>query len=78
MATKKTTAREAYQQRQKNIARLLKRINAELEAHARRAAGEPADWGYTGDLGFVQEKLVEITGFLTNNDTPDLEEVLGK
>ena len=78
MATKKTTARELYHQRRREIAGLLKWLNAELDKHDQAAANEPQDYGYAGNLGHVQEKLVEIVAFLSNQESTEIEARLTK
>lgn len=59
-ANMESTAVGAYQARQANISILLAALNDKLALHSQRAANQPTDWGYAGDLGSVQERLERI------------------
>lgn len=54
-----TTAAAQYEQRRRDLAILLDCIEMELDAHARRAAEDAANWGYAGDLGYITERVRE-------------------
>jgi hypothetical protein len=53
----KQTAAERYADHQQDIGVLLDLVAEELRVHAERAAEDPKDWGYAGDLGRVRETL---------------------
>lgn len=58
------TAAEDYQRRRELIDKLLAELSGKLENHAQRAAADPKNWGYPGDLGHILEKLRAINDFL--------------
>ncbi len=72
------TAAQTYAQRRGEIARLLDVIQMELDAHAQRAAANPANWGFAGDLGKVRSDLIETLAFITNGrmERADIEKFL--
>ena len=59
-----TTAADAYQQRRQAVDALLEELRGKLDAHAQRAAADPANWGYAGDLGHVEEVLRDLAAFM--------------
>jgi hypothetical protein len=77
MATKQT-ARELYDERRQDIARVMDWIELELDKHKTNAKANPKDWGYAGDLGHVREKLIETLAFLSNNEPQEIEDLLGE
>ena len=56
----KQTAAERYADHQKDIAALLAAIEQELAVHAEKAAEDPKDWGWPGDLSRVRESMKGI------------------
>jgi hypothetical protein len=74
----KQTARDLYDERREDIARVLDWIELELEKHRINAKANPADWGYAGDLGHVREKLIETLAFLSNNELQEIEDLLSE
>ena len=56
----KQTAAERYAENQKDIAVLTDLIGEELRVHAERAAEDPTDWGWPGELGRVRENMKGI------------------
>lgn len=58
------TAAENYHRHRESIAILLDELRQKLEDHGQRAAADPKNWGYPGDLGHIVEKLREINDFL--------------
>ena len=72
----KQTASDLYTQRREDIARLIDWLDLELGKHQTKAEAEPQDWGYAGDLGNVQAKLVRTVAFLTNQEPEDIENLL--
>jgi len=77
MATKQT-ARELYDERREDIARVLDWIELELDKHQAKAEAEPRDWGYAGDLGNVRAKLIRTVAFLANQEPEDIENLLSE
>ena len=61
------TAAQTYTQRREEIARLLDVIQMELDAHGERAAADPANWGFAGDLGKVRSDLIAMVELITNH-----------
>ena len=57
-------AQAAYSAHQSNIETLIKALRHELTLHEKRAAQQPKNWGFAGDLGGVQGRLEEIVGML--------------
>lgn len=53
-------AQSQYKAHQANIRSLIQRLEAQLAEHATRASARPADWGYAGDLGYIETKLQEL------------------
>jgi len=78
MTGTKQTACELYDERRQDIARLLKRIEGELDVHKAGAKTHPTDWSYPGALGHVREKLVETLAFLSDSEPQDIENLLTK
>ena len=71
-----TNARDAYQARQIDIARLIDVLQMELDKHAEQAKADPKNWGRTGDLGKVRSDLIDLVGFLSNMDPENVEAFL--
>ena len=59
-----TTAAITYTTRQANAKALIARLTAALETHSGRAADEPNNWGFAGDLGAVETTLAELVASL--------------
>jgi hypothetical protein len=77
MATKtKKTAAQTYEERAQDIGALLGWLQDELEVHEEKAKADPKNWARVGDLGHVQQKLVEILAFLSSNDDKAIAEAL--
>ncbi len=74
------TAAQTYAQRREEIARLLDVIHMELDAHSERAAANPTNWGFAGDLSKVRSDLIDTLAFLTNGRmaAADIEKFLGE
>lgn len=62
--TKPNTAEENYQQRRETVDALLGELRGKLDVHAKRAAADPKNWGYAGDLGHVEEVLRDLAAFM--------------
>lgn len=70
------TAAAAYARSAGDIARLLDVLRMELEAHAARAAEQPRNWGFAGDLGKVRSDLIELVGAMSGKNRHDIERFL--
>lgn len=61
-----TTAQTEYQARQARIQALMQQLQTALASHSTKAAGQPLDWGYAGDLGHAESRLLELVEFFRN------------
>ena len=61
----------AYNARHAETADLLKRIANQLATHAKEQAAEPRNWGFTGDLGHVNEELAQVLASLGDRSAVD-------
>lgn len=61
-----TAAQAEYQARQERIQTLMQQLEISLEDHRNKAAGQPQNWGYPGDLGRVESGLQELVEFFQN------------
>jgi hypothetical protein len=67
MKTTKPARQEAqteYERQQKEIRKLLKKLEAGLEKHDSKVGQAGHHWGHVGDLGFVIEKLTRVSDFV--------------
>ena len=62
------TTSQAYAEHQANIAAQLEAFERMLERHEKQRAEHPTDWGYCGDLGYVEERLGEALAHLGGCD----------
>ncbi len=69
--TSKQTAAACYAERYAECQDLLKRIASRLEQHKEDQAKAPADWGYPGDLGRVNEELAYVLASLGDRSAVD-------
>lgn len=60
----KQTAHGQYQDAQKDAKARLTAIRNALAAHKKVEANDPKNWGFAGDLSYVNGKLDEILDFL--------------
>ena len=77
MATKQT-ARELYDERRQDIARVMDWMELELDKHRINAKAQPKDWGYPGALGHVRARLIETLAFLSNSEPQEIEDLLSE
>lgn len=55
--SRKHTAAEAYATTNAEIDSMIDRLQAARAAHAQRAAQQPGNWGFAGDLDGLRESL---------------------
>jgi hypothetical protein len=72
--TKRQTAAEAYEANHRDIMMLIDLLEAELGHHAERAAAEPRNWGFAGDLGSVRRRIIEVLAALTGQSEASIED----
>jgi len=53
-----------YQKRRKSINALIKSVQNGLINHEERASSDPQNYGFVGELGHIEEVLVELKRFL--------------
>lgn len=56
----KKDANKTYQERYKEIQKHIKDLLSGLKKHSSKQAKNPADWGYAGDLGYINDDLLKI------------------
>ena len=69
--TTKQTAAACYAERFNECQDLLKRIAQQLARHQKEQAAEPADWGFPGDLGHINEELAYVLASLGDRSAVD-------
>lgn len=60
------TARSEYEARQARIQSKVQQLQARLAQHSTKAATQPQNWGYAGDMGHVEARLQELLDFIGN------------
>ncbi|MDP3652406.1 MAG: hypothetical protein Q8R67_12060 [Rhodoferax sp.] len=58
-----TPAQRDYVARQVRAKALLASISVALDAHATKAACQPDNWAFAGDLGAAEDRLQELLEF---------------
>jgi hypothetical protein len=76
--TPETNARDAYQARQHDIARLMDVLQMELDKHAKESQADPRNWGFAGSLGKVRSDLIDLVAFLSGMEREAVEEFLAE
>jgi len=74
----KNDARETYQAKANDIARLIDVLQMELDKHAEAAKAEPRCWGKVGDLGKVRSDLIDLVAFMSSVDRENIEAFLAE
>ena len=59
--TNLNSAQEAFEQNRQTIDEQIARIKEQLETFSDAFSQTPKNWGYPGSLGYVMEKLNEIS-----------------
>jgi hypothetical protein len=67
---------QVYARRAADIARLNDVLQMELEAHGQRAAADPGNWGFAGDLATVRDGLIGLVGMLSKSTRDEIERFL--
>ena len=71
-------ARDAYQTKANDIARLIDVLQMELDKHADAAKADAKNWAKVGDLGKVRNDLIEMVGFMSGMDRQAIENFLAE
>ena len=74
----RTNARDAYQTRANDIARLIDVLQMELDKHATAAKADAKCWGKVGDLGKVRSDLIDLVSFMSGMDREAIEGFLAE
>ena len=74
----KKDARETYQAKANDIARLIDVLQMELDKHAEAARADQRCWGKVGDLGKVRSDLIDLVAFMSNVDRENIEAFLAE
>lgn len=59
------TAHEVYSERLQAVQERLKSLEAKVLAHSNREAANERDWGFSGDMGHLEQLLEEAEEFLS-------------
>jgi hypothetical protein len=59
-----STAKDIYQTRYAEIEKLVENLNKNLKKHSEDFKAEPENWGFSGDLGHIQEVLNSLGDFV--------------
>lgn len=62
------TADASYQTRLSQCKELIQKLSQSLDAHAQKQQGNPASWGFAGDLAHIATQLEEILEFVNSGD----------
>ena len=74
----KNDARETYQAKANDIARLIDVLQMELDKHAEAARADQRCWGKVGDLGKVRSDLIDLVAFMSSVDRENIEAFLAE
>ena len=55
---------ERYSYHSEEIEKNLKQLKKKLKKHQSDFKKEPKNWGYVGDLAYINERLTELNGFI--------------
>ena len=69
------TAAQAYERKTREIAAMIEFLKSEMEVHAKRAARDPRNWGFAGDLDAIRQNVKQTLVFAMGARD---EEVAGK
>ena len=72
------TAKQTYKQYQNDIAALTDLIEQELKQHAERAAADPKNWGFAGDLNEVKHRLIQALAMISGIYEDRIEDALAE
>jgi len=56
------TSSEAYKRNRAKVDQLIGDLQRMLSGHAKMQQGDPANWGYAGDMAHYAELLEELLG----------------
>jgi hypothetical protein len=72
------SAAEAYRAYRNDISAMVDWLQMALDAHAERAAAQPANWGFAGDLAEVRKRVREVLSLVSGHTEAEIEETLGE
>ena len=58
------TAKESYKQAQKEINKLMSRIEKHLIEDEQDFQNDPNNWGFAGEAAYIQEQLTSLVDFI--------------
>jgi hypothetical protein len=61
----------AYRRLKRDVETMLDLLAADVAAHGTRAAADPRNWGYAGDLGEIRSRLMTCLVFFGNYQDED-------
>ena len=53
-------ANKAYQKRYNSILKILDKLKQKLKKHSAKQSKNLMDWGYAGDLEYIDDELAEL------------------
>lgn len=59
-------AKTRYKKNQTEIAKKIKTLQDKLKKHAAQFEKDNKNWGYVGDVGYINEQLDALQGFINN------------
>lgn len=55
---------DKYQSKNKEIQKKISVLMNKLETHKKEFNKNPVNWGYLGDLGYINDRLDEVLSFI--------------
>lgn len=62
-----TPAKKAYNTRKDNVQRMMSQLSEIVADHSRAFRNESSNWGYVGEIGYVEEQLQDLINFLQSD-----------
>lgn len=66
----KETAGQAYARNVADTEALISALDSALDRHRSEQASRPKDWGFAGDLSYINDKLLDALMFMLPSDHP--------
>lgn len=67
---------ETYAKLSHSVRGLIREITKRLDVHEQRMRRKPGDWGFAGDLGYVESQLNVVNDFLDKNKTASTKQAM--